>query len=343
MATATGTQYTAGLLHRPLSEWPASIRFSTDDLPEADRLPFFREVWSRQIMRQDIDPLPGHPFQTDALMRRLPGLLVYWTTSSPRHIRRTRVLLSDGNDNLLFQCSSGARQIEHLGRETFVGPGKGIVFSCAEPRSLLVDSDFRSVSLSIPRKALGVMLRDPDASLARALPSGSGAQQLLLRYLRLLRRESSTSSPELREAAIHHVYDLLAIALGATRDAAEMAKNRGVRAARLKAAKDFIRENLLNTSLSEAWIAVCLKVSPRYVQMLFESEGTTFSAFVREQRFARVHYMLTSPRFCGRKIADIAFSCGFGDVSYFNRKFRERYSASPREVRDEWLRRGCDS
>jgi AraC-like DNA-binding protein len=44
--------------------------------------------------------------------------------------------------------------------------------------------------------------------------------------------------------------------------------------------------------------------------------------------------MLASPRFCGRKIADIAFSCGFGDISYFNRKFRQRFGASPREVRE---------
>jgi AraC-like DNA-binding protein len=64
--------------------------------------------------------------------------------------------------------------------------------------------------------------------------------------------------------------------------------------------------------------------------MLFQDEGKTFSEFVCEARLQRARRMLASPRFCGRKIADIAFSCGFGDISYFNRKFRERYSASPR-------------
>ena len=75
-------------------------------------------------------------------------------------------------------------------------------------------------------------------------------------------------------------------------------------------------------------------MTTRYLQMLFESEGTTFSAFVREQRLARAFRMLTNPRFCGSKVADVALGCGFGDVSYFNRKFRARFGASPREVRE---------
>jgi AraC-like DNA-binding protein len=322
-------------LDRPSSEWPTSIHLSTDDIPESDRLAYFREFLGRQVMRQEIDPLPDRPFFTDTQMRRLPGLLIYWTTSSPRRIQRTRELLSDGNDNLLFQWVSGARQVEHLGREVSLAPGEGIVFSCSDTRSVLLESDYRTVSLSVPRKALGVLLRDADGCLARPVPSGSGAQQLLLGYLELLRQEASTSTPELCEAAINHVYDLLAIALGAGRDAAEIAKNRGVRAARLKAVKDSICENLSNASLSETAIAARHKMTPRYVQMLFESEGTTFSEFVREQRLARAFRMLTSPRFCGRKVADIAFTCGFSDISYFNRKFRERYNASPREVRED--------
>src|SRR6185437_7878597 len=212
----------AEILERPPSEWPESLRVSTDDLPEAHRLAWFREFLGRQVMRQEFDAPPEHAFYTDMHMQRLPGLVIYWTTSSPRHIRRTRELLSDGNDNLLFQCGSGARQVEHLGRELFVGPGAGIVFSCSETRSLRVDSDYRTVSLSIPRSALGFRLRDTDGCVARPLPANSSAQNLLLGYLALLQNESSTATPELRDAAVNHVYDLLAIMLGATRDAAEI-------------------------------------------------------------------------------------------------------------------------
>ena len=49
-------------------------------------------------------------------------------------------------------------------------------------------------------------------------------------------------TPELQQLAVTHVYDLLALALGATRDAAAIAVGRGVRAARLRSIKDHIRE-----------------------------------------------------------------------------------------------------
>lgn len=331
MATAAGSQTTADLLKRHPSEWPEMVRFSTDDLPESERLPLFNEVLGRQVMRLEVDPLTGHRFHSDVLMRRLPGLVIHWTTSSPRHIRRTRELLSDGNDNLFFQCVSGVRKAEHLGREIFASPGDGIAYSCAETSSLVVQSDYRTINMTIPRLALGYRLRDADGCLARPLPGDSPAQRLLLGYLGMLRQEGSTPTQELREAVVDHVYDLLLLALGATRDAADVAKKRGVRAARLAAIKRSVLDNLSSITFSE--ITAQHRLSPRYVQTLFEDDGTTFTQFVLDERLGLAWRILAGPRSAGRKVADIAYSCGFSDLSYFNRRFRRRFGVSPSEVR----------
>jgi transcriptional regulator GlxA family with amidase domain len=34
------------------------------------------------------------------------------------------------------------------------------------------------------------------------------------------------------------------------------------------------------------------------------------------------------------KVVDIAYDCGFGDVSHFNRCFRRRFGAAPSKFRD---------
>ncbi|HEX4159512.1 MAG TPA: helix-turn-helix domain-containing protein [Rhizomicrobium sp.] len=339
MDSATSNLGTVELLRRPPPEWPATFRFSTDDVPESDRLPFFREFLGRQVMRQDIDPLPDHPFRADTTMRRLPGLLMYWTTGSARRVRRTRELLTDGNDSLLFQWVSVPRQVEHLGREILVGPGEGIVFSCADTRSVVQLRDYRTVSLTVPRSALGLRLSDVNATLGRPLHRKSAAQHLLLRYLEVLREESAAATTQLSELAIDHVCDLLAVAIGATRDAADVAKTRGVRAARLLEIKNSVRQNLSQVTL--AGITTRHRLTPRYVQMLFEYESTTFTEFVLEERLALARRLLASPRSTGRKIADIAFDCGFGDISYFNRKFRARFGATPSDLRNS-RHRGAD-
>jgi AraC-like DNA-binding protein len=45
--------------------------------------------------------------------------------------------------------------------------------------------------------------------------------------------------------------------------------------------------------------------------------------------------LLTNPRLGDRSIASVAFDSGFADLSYFNRTFRRRYSATPTEVRSD--------
>jgi AraC-like DNA-binding protein len=134
------------------------------------------------------------------------------------------------------------------------------------------------------------------------------------------------------------VHDLLALSLGATREAAAMARARGAQAARLEAIKSDVLTNLAARDLTLDAVARRHGISPRYVRKLFESVGTSFSDFVVEQRLAQAHRRLTDPRFAARAISAIAFEVGFGDLSHFNRTFRRRFGATPSEVRAAGLR-----
>jgi AraC-like DNA-binding protein len=75
------------------------------------------------------------------------------------------------------------------------------------------------------------------------------------------------------------------------------------------------------------------RVSARYIQRLFESDGTTLSKFVLGQRLAQAYRMLADPRQGDRMIGTLAFEVGFGDLSTFNREFRRHYGATPSDVR----------
>jgi AraC-like DNA-binding protein len=138
----------------------------------------------------------------------------------------------------------------------------------------------------------------------------------------------------MRGHVISHLHDLIAMTIGATRDAAEMARGRGVGAARLGAIKADIIEKLGRPDLTIDAVATAHGISARYVRALFDAEGTTFSGFVLTRRLALAHRKLADPHHVGQTISAIAFACGFGDLSYFNRAFRRRYGATPSDVRD---------
>lgn len=94
-----------------------------------------------------------------------------------------------------------------------------------------------------------------------------------------------------------------------------------------------IAEHLDSSDLSVTAVAARQRVTPRYVQMLFENEDTTFSQFVLGQRLRRAHRMLSDARYAGWTIGAIAFEVGFGDLSYFTRSFRRVYGDAPSQVR----------
>lgn len=321
----------------PASQGAAGFRFSTDALPDADRVGMFREVFGQKMLRLDMESLTDRQFHTHATVRSLPGLDAVWSASSPVRVSRTKQLLSDGSDNLVFQWADAAGYCRHLGREFVLSPRDAVVLSCCDPGSVMFGSTVNLMSFSVPRNVLGSLLRDTNSCFARPLSAALSALRLLVGYLEFMRQECAVATPELQSLAVAHVCDLLAVALGATRDATEIAKGRGLRAARLYAIKADIVGHLSDGDFSIADLSVRHRLTSRYVQMLFAFEGTTFSEFVREQRLDRAYRMLASVRFDDRRIGDIALACGFGDISYFNRSFRARYGATPSDVKHHRL------
>ena len=85
--------------------------------------------------------------------------------------------------------------------------------------------------------------------------------------------------------------------------------------------------------LGIASIARMHGLSSRYIQILFEEEGTTFSEYLGLQRLALAHRLLVDTGNDRRKISDVALAAGFGNVSYFNRAFRRLFGATPSEIR----------
>ena len=140
-------------------------------------------------------------------------------------------------------------------------------------------------------------------------------------------------TPPLLDRVVAHIHDLVSLTLGATRDAGEMARGRGVRAARRQIIEDEIIKNIGSGDLSVGFVAAKLGVTSRYVHLLLEETGKSFSHHVLERRLEKAAALLRDPRWRHRKIADIAAEAGFTDLSYFNRSFRRHFAATPSDIR----------
>jgi AraC-like DNA-binding protein len=123
------------------------------------------------------------------------------------------------------------------------------------------------------------------------------------------------------------------LALGAGGDAAETARGRGLRVARTREILVEIGARFSDPAFSARVVALKFGLSPRYVQELVQETGSSFTERMLELRLQSARAMLAERRNDRMRIGDIALSCGFNEVSYFNRCFRRRFGCSPTQYR----------
>ena len=310
----------------------STARFSTDGYAPHQRFPVWRDVFGRSVFNVEIERYSDGPFRASATIRTLPGIRVLTGSSSGVIYRRTADLIQ--SDTLMFSLGAveGA-YARQRGREAAASSGDAILMLGAEPTVAARAKEGPLNCLSVPRASLVANVVNVEDSYCRRIPASTPTLQLLARYLAVLDDVDALATPELNQSVATHLLDLVALTLGATGDAADIAEARGLRAARLKAIKDDIAHNLTDEALSVGAVAARHRLTPRYIQKLFEESGSTFTEYVVAQRLARAHRLVSDPRRAGRTLTAIAFEVGFGDLSYFNRTFRRRFGASPSEVR----------
>jgi AraC-like DNA-binding protein len=315
-----------------------TLRVSSAEFPDRDRVEAFREIFGRAIMKIELEPFVDSPLDVEMTLRAIPGLGIASGRISATSNSHTTAMI-DNDDPVLVVVTQGSGAVTQEGREATIENGQGVLTTNGSSGIFVGHMASYVHNFRLDRAMLASQLVDIDAALIRCISKDNPALRLLMRYAHVLNDDVALTTPELRRAVTVHVHDLAALVLGATRDAAELAKVRGVRAARLHAIKEEIIGNLSRRNLSADAIAASHGISPSYVRKLFEGDGTTFSDFVLGQRLAQAYRMLSDPRFVDRKISAVAFEAGFGDLSYFNNAFRRRFGMTPSDVRAAARRR----
>lgn len=314
-----------------------TLHLSTRQFPGRDAVDAFRETFGRTILRIDMEPVRDHALEADMTLRAFSGFGMASGVLSPMRNHHTSGLI-DHDDLVLVMIRKGVSVLEQRGRSVEIGEGEVALTDNSEPGTFTGHSPTHVVNLRLNRALLAPHLADLGSALRAPVIADSPALHLLKGYAVSLDDTTSLATPELRHAVAAHIHDLAALAIGATKDATDIASLRGVRAARLRAIKADITAQLGDGRLSADAVALRHGITPRYMRMLFEAEDTSFSEFVLHQRLQRAYRMLTDPIHIGRPISTIAFECGFSDLSYFNRTFRRRFQVTPSALRDRVIR-----
>lgn len=312
---------------------PSRFSFSTDQLSVAERRRAVCELYERGHFPMKVSPL-RETVDFQVTRRVLPGLGIVSANCAALSMMGLPEPRGANDDLCMTVILAGTSVTSQRGRQVTGRVGDALSMNREDGGFTIgVPARSRLVGLRVPRAAIAPLVPNVDDVIMQPIPSDAGGLRLLLKYVDVVAHDQSPIAAELSHLIATHVHDVMAIAIGASLDAAAIAETRGVRAARLRTIKADIAAHLGNCNLRIGAVAARHGITPRYVQKLFESDGVSYAEFVLNQRLARAHRILSDPRFRHRTISSIAFDVGFGDLSHFNHCFRRCYGATPTEIR----------
>lgn len=305
---------------------------STGDVPARERLSYLHDYVSAHIAGLRFRPGDAAGFQFHLATEQLgENTLIARTRYTAVEGARSD-LLGDGRGNYVLSIHDTDYEVEAGGRSWTVRAGDAVIVDESEPYGFrLPGTGSRLVALD--RKRLVAAAPCVASRPAHHFSSGSPRTALLSGYIDLL-----LATPRDGNGAMlaDHVYGLVASMLHSGERPAPA--RGGIAEARLSLIRADIEKSLGDAGLSIAAVARRQGLTPRYVQQLFARHDTSFSDFVRERRLDRALERLRDGSL-DTSIAGLAFDCGFGDLSSFNRAFRRRFGATPSDIRARAIER----
>ncbi|MFJ3928326.1 helix-turn-helix domain-containing protein [Streptomyces sp. NPDC090022] len=231
----------------------------------------------------------------------------------------------------LFRPLSGGIGVHQDGREGHAVAPQIVCCDSTRPYQLFLPRPFRLVEVLLPHRQIGMPPADTAKLTATAWCGRMGAGALLSQLLAGLDEHGTE---------IHSALDRvggtiagLAAAVLADRLRNLAAEDEVARHDLMLHIQAYIRERLSDPALTPHAVAERHHISLRYLQRIFQENGTSPARWIREERLARCRSELLDARLDHLPVGVIGERAGLFQASHFSRLFRDRYGVTPRGYR----------
>lgn len=307
--------------------------FATREIPPHHRRQYWQKVISSTYFPLDLNFAGGHDFHGSLGAGSLGPLSVSRNVSHGLLYRRNeRHLRNERDESFLITVPELAEiRFEQDGKDVRCRPGAFLIERSHLPYEFSHDQPAALWVLKIPKAVLRERIPCPERLATLQFDARSGAGALFVDTLRLTGERLAEMDDAARTTMARHLVELLALAIESD-DRVLAGHSSSVRNGHLHRCESFIRARLDDSRLTPQMVADNCGISLRYLHQIFEAEGVTVCAYIRNQRLSMCDALLRDPR-CRRNIAEIAHRWGFSDQAQFSRNYRSRFGRTPSETR----------
>ncbi len=304
--------------------------WSTAAAREGERFGYWHDAVCRAVLNVDTENPPEHGFFGEiSAVPRAGARFVRFASAAHRIVRSPRLARRAEDGHVLVSLQlAGSSRIRQGGADLAVAPGEIAILDGACPFEIEFPAKVGRMIAVIPRVRLAA--RTPWRMPAQACKlAGDGwSADLIARTLAVLADPQIDPGADGAEALFDSLAGLLALAQQPGRGAAAAPG-----ALQGEAMAAFVRRHACEPGLDAAAIAARFGVSIRTVHGRFAARGTTLGRALLDHRLDLARGALESAAWRGAPVSQIAWACGFCDLSHFTKSFRRRFGVAPREWR----------
>lgn len=306
----------------------AYAELATSAVAAGEAFAYWREMICATFVRLAAEPTAAGRFSGRIEHVPLGDLELSAVVAGGQHVRRTRSLIAQGNEEYLLASiqRSGTGRVEQDGRTALLSPGDIAFYDSTRPYTLHFDNPFHQLVVQVPKREL--MLRDTRPLTARALRRGTPGGAVSAFFTSLF--DATRASGERPAVLLPHAIGLLCSAASFA-GGAEPAPAAAAALARERVL-EFLRRHLADPSLDADAVAAACHVSRRTLYRILGTDGV--ATRLRRMRIEQAQAMLL--REPGRPVTSVGFACGFDSESGFHRAFRTATGMTPGDYRKAW-------
>jgi AraC-like DNA-binding protein len=308
--------------------------FKASGLPGRTRVAAWNALYSSRLESASVTPADHETFDAQLTLGTLGPIRVAKMTCARSSIARTpqHIVHAPGRVFSFILQARGSGVLAQYGHEAPLREGDITLCDSAAPHSYRFAESSEVLMLRVPASLLKERLPSPEQFCGRHLSSTEGLACTVAAVMASLCTQLERGlSPYFQNSLARHVLDLLVTSYAIAFDS--LAPASSVVSGRHAKVKLYIEQRLRDPELSPCTIAEGLKLSSRYLRMIFATGRETVSAYVLRRRLEECARQMADPQWRGRSIAEIAFGWGFNSAPHFTRSFRDRYGVSPRHYR----------
>jgi AraC-like DNA-binding protein len=308
------------------------ITETTDDIRPTERAEFWADLVSRNVTPVRVEPAGARPLRGELRAHSVAGLGIAEVSGAGLRAVHAREHVANASTHVYAACVhlEGEARLCSGSRTVTLQPGDVFLTDSRQPFTFELDGPWRHLDITVPVHWLDSRVARPEA-LSGTVVRGRPLARLWSSHLAAGFAAAEALSVDAGALFARQSLELLSQLLdesGGER-VTPVTPSEAARAAIFTRACGAIALDCGNPDLTPADVARAVGVSSRTLARAFAAHGESVMRRVLDERVRQAARLLRSRAHAHRSVTEIAFRCGFNDLSHFGRVFAGRMHVTP--------------